>query len=87
MKVVLGFFFLVSLVCFQSVEKTLPITNKDRIQNGVKTQSMPPVPVRFEFCLVPSIAYGALERRGAAEPLAYSFIQALAIVPYEVFQE
>ena len=40
-KVVLGFSFLVSPFYFLSVKKTLPIQNKELIQNGVKTQSLP----------------------------------------------
>ena len=35
-------------------------------------QRCPPVPVRFEFCFVPSFAYGGFERRGVAESLIYS---------------
>ena len=37
-KVVLGFSFLISSYSFQSVKKTLPIPNKELIQNGVTTQ-------------------------------------------------
>ena len=32
-------------------------------------QRRPPVPVRFEFRLVPLLLWRGLERRGAAEPL------------------
>ena len=35
-------------------------------------QRRPPVPVRFEFRLVPLLLWRVLERRGAAEPLVYS---------------
>lgn len=35
-------------------------------------QRRPPVPVRFEFRLVPLLLWRVLERRGVAEPLVYS---------------
>ena len=35
-------------------------------------QRRTPVPVRFEFRLVPLLLWRVLERRGAAEPLVYS---------------
>ena len=43
-----------------------------------------PVPVRFEFRLVLLLLWRVLERRGAAEPLAYSITNHNAKVLYMV---
>ena len=43
---------------------------KRKISQAV--QRRPPVPVRFEFRLVPLLLWRVLERRGVAEPLVYS---------------
>ena len=47
-------------------------------------QRRPPVPVRFEFRLVPLLLWRVLERRGAAEPLVYSSTRHSAKIAFNV---
>ncbi len=94
-EVVLVFSFLISPYSFQSVKKTLPIPNKELIQNGVKTQSLPhreygriakrfsgdrPFPCALSSALFRCYYGGCLN--GEAQP-SRSFIQAPAIVPQD----